>query len=199
MRYLAVRFRLGEMQRSRDLRASSTQMGVRALDARIDAGDRAEGGRLGELYAKHAAGAIRLGYLLTGDRAIAEDLVQEAFVRIAARLGHLRDPSAFQAYLRSTVINLSRMHHRKQKTERSYLEREANLRPPEGPERDVTVSEAMRTALLRLPERQRAAIVLRFYEDLTDTATGQILRCPPGTVRSLVSRGMETLRREVQR
>jgi RNA polymerase sigma factor (sigma-70 family) len=53
--------------------------------------------------------------------------------------------------------------------------------------------------LLRLPERQRAAIVLRFYEDLTDTATAQILRCPTGTVRSLVSRGMETLRREVQR
>ncbi len=187
------------MQRSEAFRASDTGMGVRALDAPIDAGERAEGGRLAELYAQHAAAATRLGYLLTGDRAIAEDLVQEAFVRIAGRLGHLREPSAFQAYLRSTVINLSRMHHRKQKTERSYLEREANLRPPEGPERDVTVSEAMRTALLRLPERQRAAIVLRFYEDLTDTATAQILRCPPGTVRSLVSRGMETLRREVQR
>jgi RNA polymerase sigma-70 factor (sigma-E family) len=187
------------MQRSKALRASSTQMGMRALDAPVEAAERAEGGRLGELFAQHAAAATRLGYLLTGDRAIAEDLVQEAFVRIAGRLGHLRDPSAFQAYLRSTVINLSRMHHRKQKTERTYLEREANLRPPEGPERDVAVSEAMRAALLRLPERQRTAIVLRFYEDLTDTATAEILRCPTGTVRSLVSRGMETLRREVQR
>jgi RNA polymerase sigma-70 factor (sigma-E family) len=175
-------------------------MGVRALDARLagDA-DRVEGGRLGELYAVHAAAAIRLAYLLTGDRGLAEDLVQEAFVRIAGRLGHLRDPAAFQAYLRRTVINLSRMHFRKRNTERAYLEREANLRPPEWPQRDVAVSEAMRTALLRLPERQRAAIVLRFYEDLSDSATGAILRCPTGTVRSLVSRGMETLRTEVPR
>jgi RNA polymerase sigma factor (sigma-70 family) len=91
------------------------------------------------------------------------------------------------------------MHFRKQKTERTYLEREANLRPPDGEQRDVAASEAMRGALLRLPERQRTAIVLRFYEDLSDTATGRIMRCPTGTVRSLVSRGMETLRREVQR
>jgi RNA polymerase sigma factor (sigma-70 family) len=97
------------------------------------------------------------------------------------------------------VINLARMHFRKKRTERTYLEREANLRAPEGPQRDVAVSQAMRAALLRLPERQRAAIVLRFYEDLSDTATGLILRCPAGTVRSLVSRGMDTLRKEVQR
>ncbi len=175
-------------------------MSVRALDVSLGAEiDRVEGGRLGELYAAHAAAATRLAYLLTGERAIAEDLVQEAFVKIAGRLGHLRDPSAFQAYLRRTVINLTRMHFRKQKTERTYLEREANLRRPEEPERDVEVSAAMREALLRLPERQRAAIVLRFYEDLSDTATGAILSCPAGTVRSLVSRGMETLRREVQR
>jgi RNA polymerase sigma-70 factor (sigma-E family) len=175
-------------------------MSVRVFDARVGGeAERVEGGRLGELYAAHAAAATRLAYLLTGDRGMAEDLVQEAFVRIAGRLGHLRDPSAFQAYLRRTVINLSRMHFRKQKTERTYLEREANLRPPEGPQRDVAVSQAMREALLRLPERQRAAIVLRFYEDLSDTATGEILRCPAGTVRSLVSRGMDTLRKEVER
>ena len=187
------------MQRFERLEASESRVSVRAADARR-AGDasRVEGGRLGELYAVHAAGATRLAYLLTGDRGVAEDLVQEAFVRIAGRLGHLRDPSAFQAYLRRTVINLSRMHFRKQKTERTYLEREANLRPPEGEQRDVAASEAMRAALLRLPERQRAAIVLRFYEDLSDSATGQVMRCPSGTVRSLVSRGMETLRREVQ-
>jgi RNA polymerase sigma-70 factor (sigma-E family) len=188
------------VQRSEPLDASKPKMGIRALDARlVGETGRVEGGRLGELYAVHAASATRLAYLLTGDRGLAEDLVQEAFVRVAGRLGHLRDPAAFQAYLRRTVINLSRMHFRKRNTERTYLEREANLRPPEGPERDVAVSEAMRAALLGLPERQRAAIVLRFYEDLSDSATGAILQCPAGTVRSLVSRGMETLRREVQR
>ena len=188
------------VQRFGASRASEVQMSVGAIDARLGARDeRAEGGRLGELYALHAAGAVRLAYLLTGDRATAEDLVQEAFVRIAGRLGHLRDPAAFHGYLRQTVMNLSKMHFRKRATERTYLEREANLRPPPGADPEPTASDAMRAALLRLPERQRAAIVLRFYEDLTDTATAKILNCPPGTVRSLVSRGMETLRREVSR
>jgi RNA polymerase sigma factor (sigma-70 family) len=56
----------------------------------------------------------------------------------------------------------------------------------------------MHEALLRLPERQRAAIVLRFYEDLSDVQTAEVLRCAPGTVRSLVSRGMKTLRTELE-
>jgi RNA polymerase sigma factor (sigma-70 family) len=56
----------------------------------------------------------------------------------------------------------------------------------------------MHEALLRLPERQRGAIVLRFYEDLSDVQTAEVLRCSPGTVRSLVSRGMKTLRSEFE-
>src|SRR5213080_2978600 len=80
-------------------------------------------GRLGELYLRHADAAVRLAYLLTGDRALAEDLVQDAFVRLAGRLVHLRDPGAFDAYLRQTVVNLSRSHFRRKKVERAYLER----------------------------------------------------------------------------
>jgi RNA polymerase sigma factor (sigma-70 family) len=57
----------------------------------------------------------------------------------------------------------------------------------------------MHDTLLRLPERQRAAIVLRFYEDLTDAQAAEIMRCRPGTVRSLVSRGMTTLRSDLGR
>src|SRR5207248_10868551 len=59
-----------------------------------------EGGRLGDLYRRHAGDAERLAYLLTGDRGAAEALVQDAFVRLAGRLMHLRDPDAFGAYLR---------------------------------------------------------------------------------------------------
>ena len=158
------------------------------------------GGRLADLYAAHISGAVRLAYLLTGNHALAEDLAHEAFVRVSGRFSHLRNPDAFPSYLRSTVLNLSRMHFRKQKTERTYLEREANMRPRDDAEQpDVVVTEAMRQALLRLPERQRAAIVLRYYEDLSDAATAEILKCRPATVRSLVFRGMESLRREVTR
>ena len=62
---------------------------------------------LGELYVRHAPEGIRLAFLLRGDRALAEDLVQEAFARLVGRLRHLRDPGVFGAYLRRTIVNLA--------------------------------------------------------------------------------------------
>jgi RNA polymerase sigma factor (sigma-70 family) len=78
--------------------------------------------------------------------------------------------------------------------ERSFLERQAGQRQPDHREPDVSMQQAMRAALLALPVRQRAAIVLRYYEDLRETQIADILRCRPATVRSLVSRGLRTLR-----
>src|SRR5438309_10196048 len=80
-------------------------------------------GRLGELYVRHADDAVRLAYLLTGERALAEDVVQDAFVRLAGRLVHLRDPGAFDAYLRRTVVNLCNSQFRRRRVERAYLQR----------------------------------------------------------------------------
>src|SRR5438045_7060440 len=94
------------------------------LSADVRRLEETETGRLGELYLRHADSAVRLAYLLTGDHALAEDLVQDAFVRLAGRLVHLRDPGAFEAYLRRTVVNLSHSHFRRRKVERVYLERE---------------------------------------------------------------------------
>ena len=152
-------------------------------------------GRLAEVYERSAPGGFRLAYLLTGDRALAEDLVQEAFLRFVGRLHHLRDPEAFDAYLRRTIVNLSKDVFRRRAVERSYLQgRKAELR--EGhTDRDVAAYETMRTALLSLPARQRAAIVLRYYEDLPESDIADLLRCRPATVRSLVARGLESLRR----
>jgi RNA polymerase sigma factor (sigma-70 family) len=65
-------------------------------------------GRLEDLYVRNAPGALRLAYFLTGNRELAEDLVQEAFVRVAGRFRHLRMPDAFDAYLRRTIVNLWR-------------------------------------------------------------------------------------------
>src|SRR5689334_10267877 len=85
------------------------------LSARVGQIDAAEHGRIGELYLGHADAAVRLAYLLTGDRDVAEDLVQDAFVRLAGRLVHLRDPGAFDAYLRKTVVNLSNSYFRRRR------------------------------------------------------------------------------------
>jgi RNA polymerase sigma-70 factor (sigma-E family) len=153
-------------------------------------------GRLGELYRQHADAAVRLAWLLTGDPALAQDLVQDAFVKLAGRLAHIRNRDAFPAYLRTTVVNLARMQFRRRRRERASLERQAGLRGQVAVEPDLIESEVLRERLQHLTERQRAAVVLRFYEDLTDVQTARILGCAPGTVRSLVSRAMETLRQE---
>ena len=93
------------------------------LSTDVDRQTEADTGRLGELYLRHADDAVRLAYLLTGDRALAEDLAQDAFVRLAGRLLHLRDSGAFHAYLQRTVVNLSHSYFRRKKVERAYLER----------------------------------------------------------------------------
>src|SRR5205085_10704802 len=123
--------------------------------------------------------------LLTGDRALAEDLVQEAFVRLAGRLVHLRDPGAFDAYLRRTVVNLSRSHFRRRKVERAYVQRTGaapDARAELGADRSFEDRAVLWRAMQRLSQRQRAAIVLRFYEDLSEHRVAEILSCPPGTV-----------------
>ena len=161
------------------------------------AGEGIERGSLADLHVAHAPDGIRLAFLLTGDRALAEDLVQDAFARLIGRLRHLRDPNAFGAYLRRTIVNLATSHFRHRRVERAYLERVATA-PAAGASTNDDLDEAMHAVLLRLPERQRAAIVLRFYEDLSDVQTAEILRCSPGTVRSLVTRGMKTLRQALE-
>lgn len=155
----------------------------------------AEGGRLGRLYSLHAPAAERLAYLLTGDPELAEDLVQEAFVKVAGRFADIREPQAFEAYLRRTVVNLTHMHFRRRRLERAYLEREARRPPATSELPDVATREDLKEALLALPERQRAAVVLRFYEDMSETQIAEVLRCRPGTVKSLLARGVEGLRR----
>jgi len=157
-------------------------------------------GRLGELYVRHADDAVRLAFLLTGDRGLAEDIVQDAFVRLAGRLVHLRDPGAFEAYLRRTVLNLTNSHFRRKRVERAYLARARGAIGTQegrwGP--SVEERDALWRALGRLSTRQRIAIVLRFYEDLSEREVSEILKCRPGTVKSLVSRGLATLKNEIE-
>jgi RNA polymerase sigma-70 factor (sigma-E family) len=148
---------------------------------------------LEELYRRHVGRAVALGRLLTGDPHLAEDLAHEAFLRAAGRFGRLKDPGLFEGYLLRAVVNLSRSRFRRLRIERAYLRshRAPNTATPEyvSEERDLVWS-----AILRLPHRQRAAIVLRYYEDQSEEQTGQILRCSTRAVNALVSRAMASLR-----
>ena len=155
-------------------------------------------GRLADLYIRHGAEAIRLAYILTGDRQLAEDLVQDAFVKLAGRLVHLRDPDAFDAYLRRTVVNLTNSYFRRKRLERAYLRRSAAEPPMSVNAPDADRRGELWNDLHLLPVRQRTAIVLRIYEDLPVQQVAEILGCRPGTVRSLVSRGLAELRIHVR-
>jgi RNA polymerase sigma-70 factor (sigma-E family) len=154
---------------------------------------------LTELYQRTAPGAVRLAYLLTGDPTLAEDIAQDAFVRVSGRLAHLRDEGAFDGYLRRAVVNLSKNHFRRRAVERAFLERANPTTSQPGHEHPLVERQATMAALEKLPPRQRAAIVLRFYEDLSEDRIAEILRCRNGTVRSLVTRGVQTLRAEMER
>jgi RNA polymerase sigma-70 factor (sigma-E family) len=172
------------------------------VSAKVDRTASAAGGRLEDLYLRYADGAARLAYLLVEDRALAEDIAQDAFVRLAGRLAHLRDPAAFEAYLRRTIVNLSRSHLRRKRVERAYLRREqGSISSASGGAeagRAVEDRDALWRAMRRLSDRQRAAIVLRYFEDLSEAEVAGVLRCRPGTVKSLVARGLEAMRAEMR-
>jgi RNA polymerase sigma-70 factor (sigma-E family) len=149
------------------------------------------------LYVRHAPAATRLAYFLTGDRELAEDLVQDAFVKVAGRFRHLRMPDAFDAYLRRTIVNLFTSHLRRLRLERAELRRERAEATREHRDRDPAERDAMWRALQRLPVRQRAAVVLRFYEDLSEREAADVLECSPSALNALVARAMTTLRHEM--
>lgn len=154
--------------------------------------------RLSDLYDMHAAPAIRFAYLLTRDRNGAEEIVQEAFVRLVARFADLRAEDRFSAYLRRTVINLAKDRHRAFHSERSKLQR---IHGAPSSSRDIAdvvgTREMLRLALDFLPRRQRVVLVLRFYEDLSEVETADVMGCSVPAVKSLTSRALTTLRSSI--
>ncbi len=153
-------------------------------------------GGLEELYRRHVDDALRLAYLLVGDRSLAEDLTQDAFVKVLGRFHDLRNRDAFWWYLRRTIVNLSNSHFRRRRVERAWLERQ---RPDASASHgsDLEERDRLRTALMTLRPEQRAAVVLRYLEDLSEADTAEALGRPIGTVKSMVSRGMDRLREEL--
>ena len=153
-----------------------------------------EADRWSALYRAHVPGAQRLAYLLTGDHALGEDIAHDAFVRAIGRFADLRSPESFGGYLRRAVVNGVRSHARSASRERARAERSARLAGPGTAQDAPDEGDELWAALDRLPDRQRAAIVLRYWLDLSDQDVGRALGCRPGTVRSLLSRGLATMR-----
>jgi len=135
---------------------------------------------------------VRLAYILTSSRELAEDLVQDSFVRLH---GHYDGVEAPDRYIRRIVVNASRSHFRS-------TGRERDKRPllyvvPDGGESAGATAE-LNDVLLSLPYRQRAAVVLRFYSDLSESEIGEVLGCRPGTVGSLIHRALRRMRKALE-
>lgn len=152
-------------------------------------------GALSELYARYVPAATRLAFLLTGNRQQAEDLAQEAFVRCTGRFAHLRAQASFDAYLRRSVVNLHTSALRRRRLEREWVRREgARIARTTETMPDVAGRQDLWRALGALPPRQRAALVLRYYEDLSETDAAKALGCSVPALKSLVARGSAGLR-----
>jgi RNA polymerase sigma-70 factor (sigma-E family) len=132
----------------------------------------------------------RLAYLLTGDWADAEDLTQDALLRTYRAWSRIRDRERPGAYARTVMVNRHRSALRRLFVERKHASTLTD--DPASPFGEDGV--VLWQALMRLPERQRAAIALRFYEDLPEAEVALILDCPVGTVKSYVHRGLARMR-----
>ncbi len=143
---------------------------------------------LSHLFANRNVDLVRLAYLLTGRQAVAEDVVQEAFIKTHQAGSRVRNP---WSYLRTTVVNGCRSWGRHQQV----VERNR----PSPPEPVLQQPDELWDALNSLDERRRSAIVLRYYLDLPDDEIAEILDCRPATVRTSIHRGLKQLRLEIQR
>lgn len=130
----------------------------------------------------------RVAYLLTGDWHAAEDLVQVTLIKLAAHWARVSAGGEPDAYVRRVLYTQHVSLWRKRRHLTATLSRSAELTPPGSAVRDgaddVTTAVVIRDALARLTRRQRAVLVLRFFEDRTEVQTAQVLRCSVSTVKS---------------
>jgi len=147
----------------------------------------------------HSTALLRSAYLLTGDRLEAEELVQDTLVRLYPNWDRVAAADVPLAYVRRSLTN-NFLNGRRRRSANDLLFAE----PPEQPyELDLgsrlSDRQQVRRLLDGLPARQRAVLVLRFFEDLEDTEIASIIGCRRGTVRSIISRSLQQLRAETER
>jgi RNA polymerase sigma-70 factor (sigma-E family) len=153
------------------------------------------------LYAAHAVGLVRLGYVMLGDRGAAEDVVQDAFLGLYRNWERLDEPASALTYLRSSVLNgcrsAVRAQARRDRRDRAAAGRDGGT-PFDSAEAAVVLSEEHREVLAAvrgLAPRQREALTLRYYLGLSTDEAARVMGISAGTVKSALSRAIATLGR----
>ena len=155
--------------------------------------ERRDAAMFSELVEHRSHALLRTAYLMVGDRQLAEDLLQEALIKAYMAWPRLREHDRFEAYVRRTIVTTSISWRRR----RSFHERPSDALPERSstdPVDGLGTHQVLLAHLRTLPPRQRAAIVLRFYDDLSVADTADVMGCSPGTVKSHVSIGLAKLR-----
>jgi RNA polymerase sigma-70 factor (sigma-E family) len=155
---------------------------------------------VGALYRSERGRLLRLAVLLVGDRASAEDVVQDAFIALHRRRAALVDPAAAPAYLSASVANGARSVLRRRRV--AWRHRRAE-EPEAGAAADADVLLAdehreVAEAVRRLPNRQQQVVVLRYWADLSEAEIAQVMGISRGTVKSNAARGMAQLQRYLE-
>jgi len=153
-----------------------------------------------ELFQAEGARLVRLARLFTDDRNAAEDLVQEAFIRLHRAAHRIEDPAKAAPYLRSIVVNLARDHNRRGLMSLRHREALPAGSAPDAPE-DVLVLDEERGQVIdelrELSPRQRDCITLRYYLEMTEVEIAALLGISNNSVKTHCRRGMEALRRRM--
>ncbi len=148
-----------------------------------------------EVFTAQYASLVRLAAMLVDDAHTAEDLVQDAYIRVAARHFRLRDPDKALAYLRQTVVNLARNSLRR----RLVARRHTTPSPPAvASAEDEAIDRFERQTVVRalrvLPRRVRDVLVLRYYQGCSVEETAGLLGLSTGSVKAYASRGIQQLK-----
>ncbi len=151
------------------------------------------------LFFAHYPRVARAAFGIVGDWDLAEQLAQEAFLRLWRRWPLLRDPQAAPAYLERTVVNLARMSIRRRVLERRTLARDnaGRLVGAAADDVDVPADVTLRQAVEALPYRKRACVVLRYLIGMSEAETAQTLGVSVGTVKSQTHKALRQLRAEL--
>jgi RNA polymerase sigma-70 factor (sigma-E family) len=157
---------------------------------------------IARLFDEHYRGLCRLAGVLLNDAAGAEEVVQEAFLRTFSGWWRVRHPERAQWYLRTTVVNLCRSKLRRRTSEErgnriTWSGTTESRRAGSGDDDSNASDDSMILLALvrRLPTRQREAVVLRYYEDLSEAEIARTLGCAVGTVKSQLAKARATLGR----
>lgn len=136
---------------------------------------------------------LRSAYLLTGNLADAEDLVQSALAKTYQAWDRIEDRAAIDGYVRRAIVNTHISWWRRRKVD-EYPTDEIPDQPVADTSGDSELRDMLKRAVDRLPQRMRAAVVLRFFEDMTETEVAEVLGVSQGTVKSTISRAVAKLR-----